>query len=197
MDETEARERLRGLPSVDELLRTEPLRSAAGKAPRPLAVSAARTAIERGRAEIRAGGNGHPSAAELARRALADLEQDLHPSLVRIVNATGVVVHTNLGRAPLADDALRAVERAAGYSNLEYDLERGERGSRHAHVERLVCELTGAEAAFAVNNNAAAVMLAVAALAHEREVVISRGQLVEIGGTFRIPEIIAAAGRAS
>jgi len=194
MDGTELAERLRSLPSVDELLRTEPLRSAAAEAPRGIAVSAARAAIERGRDEIRAGGNGLPSASELARRAADGLERSLRPSLRRVVNATGIVVHTNLGRAPLAQGALKAVEDATGYSNLEYDLERGERGTRHAHVEQLICELTGAEAALAVNNNAAAVMLALAALARGCDVVISRGQLVEIGGSFRVPEILSASG---
>jgi L-seryl-tRNA(Ser) seleniumtransferase len=112
-----------------------------------------------------------------------------------VLNATGVVVHTNLGRAPLAPEARAAVARtAAGYSNLELDLSSGERGSRHAHVEELLRELTGAEAAIAVNNCAAAVLLACAALAGGREVIVSRGQLIEIGGGFRIPEILELAG---
>ena len=113
-----------------------------------------------------------------------------------MLNATGVIVHTNLGRAPLAAAAREAVARAAeGYANLEWDLERGERGSRHDHVEALLCELTGAEAAIAVNNCAGATLLAAAALAGaEREIVVSRGQLVEIGGGFRVPEVIAQAG---
>ena len=112
-----------------------------------------------------------------------------------VINATGVVIHTNLGRAPLPLDALDALEAiGSGYSNLEYGVEDGARGSRHAHVEDLLRELTGAQAALAVNNNAAAVLLAVAALAGGREVVVSRGQLVEIGGSFRIPEILAASG---
>lgn len=120
----------------------------------------------------------------------------LRPSLRRVLNATGVVVHTNLGRAPLARAARVAVARATGgYSNLELDLASGERGSRHQHVERLLCELTGAEAAVVVNNCAAAVLLAAAALAGGgRELVVSRGQLIEIGGAFRIPEVVVAAG---
>ncbi len=120
----------------------------------------------------------------------------LRPSLRRVLNATGVVVHTNLGRAPLAHAARVAVARATGgYSNLELDLASGERGSRHQHVERLLCELTGAEAAVVVNNCAAAVLLAAAALAGGgRELVVSRGQLIEIGGAFRIPEVVVAAG---
>jgi L-seryl-tRNA(Ser) seleniumtransferase len=185
--------RLRGLPSVEQLLRSEPLRSAAADAPRALAVAAARDAVEHARSEIRQGNGTLPSDA-LALEAADRLERWLRPSLRPVINATGVVVHTNLGRAPLSEDALRAIERAAGYSNLELDLERGTRGSRHAHVEALIVELTGAEAGFAVNNNAAAVLLALAALAREREVVISRGQLVEIGGSFRIPDILGASG---
>jgi L-seryl-tRNA(Ser) seleniumtransferase len=194
MEEADVHERLRTLPSVDELLRTEPLRSAAGRAPQSLALTAAREAIERGRAEIKRGHNGERSAEELARDAVDDLDRAMRPSMRRVVNATGVVVHTNLGRAPLAEEALQAIERVVGYSNLEYELEAGERGSRHVHVEELLCDLTGAEAAFAVNNNAAAVMLALAALVHGRDVVISRGQLVEIGGSFRVPDILAASG---
>ena len=129
------------------------------------------------------------------RRALRPLARATLRRSRRVINATGVIVHTNLGRAPLAEEAIDAVTSVArGYSNLEYDLERGERGSRNAHIEELSAELTGAEAAMAVNNNAAAVMLALAALARDREVVISRGQLVEIGGSFRIPEILAQSG---
>ena len=118
------------------------------------------------------------------------------PSLRRVLNATGVIVHTNLGRAPLAEAAREAVAAAAiGYSNLELDLSTGARGSRHAHVEALLCALTGAEAAFAVNNGAGAALLAAAALAGAgREIVVSRGQLVEIGGGFRVPDVIAQAG---
>src|SRR5213079_611054 len=118
------------------------------------------------------------------------------PSLRRVVNATGVIVHTNLGRAPLCEVARAAVLRAAtGYSNLELDLGEGRRGSRHEHVEALLRELTGAEGALVVNNCAAAVLLAAAALAGDgREIVVSRGQLVEIGGGFRIPEVVAQAG---
>src|SRR4051812_15221674 len=118
------------------------------------------------------------------------------PSLRRVINATGVIVHTNLGRAPLARSALDAVtEAATGYSTLEYDLSAGDRGSRHAHVEGLLRELTGAEAAIAVNNCASAVLLAAAALAGGgRELIVSRGQLVEIGGSFRIPDVVAQSG---
>ncbi len=128
-------------------------------------------------------------------RASAQLAAATHPSLREVINATGVLIHTNLGRAPLAASAARrAAAVAAGYSNLEYDLERGTRGHRHVHAERLVCALTGAHAATVVNNNAAATMLVLAALAAGREVVVSRGELVEIGGGFRVPDIMAQSG---
>jgi L-seryl-tRNA(Ser) seleniumtransferase len=188
------REALRALPSVERLLQTEPLRSAANGGSRTLAVDVARQVLDRSRAEIRAG-NGAPGAAELAARASVELTARERPRLVPVINATGVVIHTNLGRAPLALEAIEAIEAAAsGYSNLEYDLPSGTRGSRQSHVEGLVRELTGAQAALVVNNNAAAVLLAAAALAAGREIVVSRGQLVEIGGSFRIPEILAASG---
>jgi L-seryl-tRNA(Ser) seleniumtransferase len=177
---------LRELPAVHEL-------AAQLDAPHPLAVRAAREAIDQARAALLAGQGDGTDAAELARTVLARLSA---PSLHRVINATGVIVHTNLGRAPLAAAAREAVARAAhGYGNLELDLESGERGSRHAHVAALLCELTGAQDAFAVNNGAGAVLLAAAALAGPgRAIVISRGQLVEIGGGFRIPEVIAQSG---
>ena len=176
---------LSDLPAVHEL-------AAALDAPHPVAVAAARQAIDECRAAWLAGQPGLDVAARASE--LADLLWS--PSLRRVINATGVIVHTNLGRAPLAAAALEAVTRAAtGYSNLELDLERGERGSRHAHVEDLLRQLTGAEAALAVNNGAAAVLLAVAALAGAgRSVIVSRGQLVEIGGGFRIPDVVAQSG---
>ena len=167
----DGRRRLRELPSVDRL-----------------ATTLARTVLAQRREELLAGENGE---ADLLARA-ADL---LEPSLRPVVNATGVILHTNLGRAPLAPSARAAVQRVAGgYSNLEYDAVTGERGSRRTHVESLLCELTGAEAAMAVNNCAGAVTLAAAALAGGRELIVSRGQLIEIGGSFRIPEVVAQAG---
>jgi L-seryl-tRNA(Ser) seleniumtransferase len=186
---------LRALPSVERLLQTEPLRSAAAEGPRALAVDAARQELERCREAIRAGNGRAPGLEEIAVRAAQSMQASGRMSLGPVINATGVVIHTNLGRAPLAFEALEAIDSAAsGYSNLEYDRAAGTRGSRQAHVEPLVCELTGAPAAMVVNNNAAAVLLALAATARDREVVISRGQLVEIGGSFRIPEILAASG---
>src|SRR5260221_4006050 len=123
------------------------------------------------------------------------LRDAMRPSLVRVINATGVIVHTNLGRAPLSEAALARVWAVAGgYTNLEYDVERGTRGRRDVHAEKLIARLTGAEAAVVVNNNAAATMLLLAALAQGREVIISRGELVEIGGGFRVPDVMAQSG---
>src|SRR5215211_3187744 len=187
---------LRALPSVDRL-------AAELDATHPVAVATARAVIDERRAELRAGATGE---VDLLARARERLARDERPSLRRVLNATGVIVHTNLGRAPLAREAQAAVARAAaGYSNLEWDVERGERGSRHDHVAAALCELTGAEAAMAVNNCAAAVLLAAASLAGPAraqptssaatgEIVVSRGQLVEIGGGFRVPEVVAQAG---
>jgi L-seryl-tRNA(Ser) seleniumtransferase len=179
--------KLSDLPSVDELARDERLASE----PHELAVAAARVVLDHARDEIRAGGDPGP----LVDATVAELARRRSPSLRRVVNATGVLVHTNLGRAPLAEAAIaRVVEVAGGYSNLEYDLARGERGSRQDHLAELLARLTGAEAALVVNNNAAAVLLALAALAEGREVVVSRGELIEIGDGFRIPDVLARSG---
>jgi L-seryl-tRNA(Ser) seleniumtransferase len=178
---------LRELPAVHEL-------AAALDAPQTLGVAAARRAIDEERVAV-LGGQRFDQPRLLARA--AELVRELNgPSLRRVINATGVVVHTNLGRAPLPAAARRAVMATAeGYSNLELDLKQGTRGSRHDHVQDLLAELTGAEAALVVNNGAAAVLLAVAALAGPgTEVVVSRGQLIEIGGGFRIPEVIRQSG---
>ena len=173
---------LRDLPSVDELVRGRD---------DPLAVEAARTVLARAREEIRAGGE----PGNLAARLEDELAAARAPRLRRVINATGVIVHTNLGRAPLAAEALtRVCEAASGYSNLEYDRAAGRRGSRQDHVAPILRRLTGAEAALVVNNNAAAVMLALAALAEGREVLVSRGELIEIGDGFRIPDVLARSG---
>jgi len=177
---------LRDLPPVDAL-------AAQVDAPRALALAAARAVLAERRQELL---DGAGDAVDLGERARAWVRDVSRQSLRRVLNATGVIIHTNLGRAPLAAAAREAVARAAeGYSNLELDLETGARGSRHAHVEALLCELTGAEAGLAVNNGAGAALLATAALAGpDTEVVVSRGQLVEIGGGFRVPDVIAQAG---
>jgi L-seryl-tRNA(Ser) seleniumtransferase len=175
---------LTALPAVHELA------SELGDAPHALAVAAARSVIDQQREAIRTGGPRAESLVDAAREQLGRLTS---PSLRRVINATGVILHTNLGRAPLPAAAREAVARlAGGYSNLELGLATGERGSRQEHVASLLCELTGAEAALVVNNGAAAVLLAVAVAGGP--VIVSRGQLVEIGGGFRIPEVIAAGG---
>jgi L-seryl-tRNA(Ser) seleniumtransferase len=174
--------RLRDLPSVDELARA---------VDDPLAVGAAREVLSRAREEITAGFD----PGDLVERLAAELEATRRPALRRTLNATGVVVHTNLGRAPLADAALERIrEVGRGYSNLEYDLTTGTRGSRQDHVAALLRRLAGAEAALVVNNNAAALLLALAALAEGREVVVSRGELIEIGDGFRIPDVLERSG---
>jgi L-seryl-tRNA(Ser) seleniumtransferase len=177
---------LRDLPAVDRL-------AAEIDAAHPIAVLAARAVIDERRAELRGGATGEVDLLARAQERVARIERR---SPRPVLNATGVIVHTNLGRAPLAAEAQAAVARiAGGYSDLEWDVESGKRGSRHDHVAALLCELTGAEAAIAVNNCAAAVLLAAAALAGPgRDIVVSRGQLVEIGGGFRIPEVVAQAG---
>src|SRR3989440_7040051 len=173
---------LRDLPSVDELAR---------ESRDPLAVGAARAVLARARDEILAGGD----PGDLAVRFHDELAGARAPSLRRVINATGVIVHTNLGRAPLAAEALDRVHAAAeSYSNLEYDLHAGTRGSRQEHVASILRRLTGAEAALIVNNNAAAVMLALAALAEGRDVLVSRGELIEIGDGFRIPDVLVRSG---
>ncbi len=175
---------LRSLPSVDAL-------AARVDAPHPAAVAAARAVIAARREELR---GSHPPAAGEA-DLVARAQAAARPSLRRVLNATGVVLHTGLGRAVLSEAAQAAVaEVAAGYANLELDLDSGRRGARHEHVEAALCALTGAQAALVVNNGAGAVLLAAAALAQGREIVVSRGELVEIGGGFRIPDVVAQAG---
>jgi L-seryl-tRNA(Ser) seleniumtransferase len=179
--------KLRELPSVDELLRSPKLAHLS----HTVAVRAAREVLARAREEVTAGYD----PGDLVERALAAVAHDATPQLRRVINATGVVLHTNLGRAPLARAAAdRVAEVAAGYSNLEYDLPAGARGSRHDHLAARLRSLTGAEDALVVNNNAAAVLLALSALAEGREVVVSRGELIEIGDGFRIPDVLARSG---
>lgn len=181
----------RNLPSVSALLERDAIRALQDRAPRSLVVDAVRSAIE----TVRAGSPAPANDAEWVAAIDAALTRVQRPSLRRVINATGVVLHTNLGRAPLAAAALEAVQRiATGYANLEYDVDRGARGSRYSHCVALLRELTGAEDALVVNNNAAALVLALNTLAVGRGVLISRGELVEIGGSFRIPDIMERSG---
>lgn len=192
MTDTNQRALLRSLPQVEELLSSPALERAVQRLSRRFVADCAREAVAQARADVLAGRADQVDvdaiAADAARRALALAD----PSLRRAVNATGVVVHTNLGRSPLALAAVEAVQDVArSYSTLEYDAAARTRGSRHDHVERLACALTGAEAALAVNNNAAAVLLVLSEFAAGHEAVVSRGELVEIGGSFRVPDIMA------
>jgi len=185
---------LRTLPSVSAVLESAELRSFRGRAPHAVLTAAARDAIAAARRDLKKPGD-VPSTPAILHDAARRVERALQPAPRPVINATGIVLHTNLGRAALAEDAVQAVAEAARrYSDLELDLERGVRGSRMAHVEPLVTELLGAEAALVVNNNAAAMLLALNTFSLGREAVVSRGQLVEIGGSFRIPEILTQAG---
>jgi len=190
---------LRQIPSVASLLARDEIRSLLARHPRAVVLDAMRKLLDAYRSEaLRTKGEGRP------REEWTSLLVAALPGVVaagekiplrRVINATGVVVHTNLGRAPLPEEAIRAVsDTASGYSNLEFDLSEGTRSRRLVHVEEMLLALTGAESVHVVNNNAAAVFLCLAALAREREVIVSRGELVEIGGSFRIPEIMAASG---
>lgn len=190
-------ELLRKLPKVDELLKRDDLSALLSAHPRALVMDAVREAVDAARADILGGSPVEPDEDVIAADASARLAEKAQRSLRRVINATGIVLHTNLGRAPMAKAAVdAAAEVAAGYSTLEYDVPSAERGSRHVHVEELLKRLTGAEAAMAVNNNASAVLLGLAGLAAGKEAIVSRGQLVEIGGSFRIPDIMAQSGAA-
>jgi L-seryl-tRNA(Ser) seleniumtransferase len=192
-----SRDLLKRLPAVDAWLSSEQGVSLCAEYSRAEVVDVMRSHLARIRAELEKGGGDLPSLAsdrytDLLR---ADLLERRASSLKPVINATGIVIHTNLGRAPLAEEAVEAVvDVSRGYSNLEYALEGGERGSRNVHAERLLRDLTGAEAAFVVNNCAAAVLLALSVLGDSGEVVVSRGELIEIGGSFRMPDVIAQSG---
>lgn len=195
---SEIGEQLRQLPAVDQVLQARALREAGPHYPRSLVVEAIRHSLDQLRQRILGGQEVAARETEpeaVAQRSLRYLEETFSLHFRPVINATGVVLHTNLGRAPLSQAAQEAVQRiAVGYSNLEMDLETGERGSRYVHVEAWLSRLTGAEASLVVNNNAAAVLLALTALARGREVIVSRGELVEIGGSFRVPEVMAQSG---
>lgn len=186
---------LRDLPSVDALLAQPNVQSLLAIHSRELALDAVRAAIASARQALLAGQPSDASLPALAADVERRLAHSLQPSLKPLINASGVILHTNLGRAPLSPEALSAMNLAGcGYSNLEYDLETGGRGSRLSHASGLLRELTGAEDALVVNNNASALILILSAMAKDREVIISRGQLVEIGGGFRIPDIMQESG---
>ena len=204
MTDSTLTERLRALPSVDALLRTREAATLRDTLGAERLTALARAVTDELREELRSGSetastNGDPARAallaEAARRLSLSAERERARGLRRVINATGVVLHTNLGRAPLSEAARRAVaEEAAGYCTLEYDTETGARGRRGARAEALLAELTGAEDALVVNNCAAAALLVLSALAREGETVVSRGELVEIGGDFRVPDVMAQSG---
>lgn len=188
---------LRSIPKVDKLIADPALQSVRGAYPAKAVLEAVRVVLETIRAEIRANTLNADSldSPAIAAKVADQLSKGSAFSLRRVVNATGTVIHTNLGRSPLPEKICRQlIETASHYSNLEFDGRSGERGDRYSHVEPLICELTGAEAALVVNNNAAALLLALSSLAKGREVVVSRGELVEIGGSFRIPDIMTQSG---
>jgi L-seryl-tRNA(Ser) seleniumtransferase len=190
----ECSNQLRLLPSIDELLQSSQGQELIHHYSRLMTLQAMRASLAQAREDIRSGAM-CPSPEQLLQVTEQLLQEKQQPQLRPVINATGVIINTNLGRAPLSPAALEAVQRiAGGYSNLEYELEAGVRGSRHSHIETLLRELTGAEAALVTNNNAAAVLLALSTLAAGREVIISRGQLVEIGGGFRVPDVMRQSG---
>ncbi|MCC6801578.1 MAG: L-seryl-tRNA(Sec) selenium transferase [Anaerolineae bacterium] len=186
---------LRALPSVDVLITSAGGAALAARYGRAAALDALRAALDSARASLLDGAEIPADAGALLDAAAAALHRVFRPSLRPVINATGIILHTNLGRAPLSESAQRAMlDVAANYSTLEFDLDSGKRGSRLLHPEAALCAVTGAEAALVVNNNAAALLLILSAFAHGREVIISRGQLVEIGGGFRIPDVLLQSG---
>ncbi len=185
---------LRDLPSVDKILSDSHFIKLAEKYPHELLVSVIRRQLDIERAAITAGKPGN-SLEGIVQAVIRQMNAIFTPSLKRLINASGVILHTNLGRAPISAEALAAMDEVScGYSNLEYELDSGNRGSRHVHVESLLCRLAGAEAGMVVNNNAAAVLLGLSALTRRKEVIVSRGQAVEIGGGFRIPDVMRQSG---
>ncbi len=188
---------LRQLPAIDKILASPQVQTVEKDYPHVVLRDAAQSTVEALRQQLL---DEHAPLPDLHLEAVVRQTIDrtirlYRPSLRRVINVTGTVLHTNLGRAPLCDSALQAVnEIASGYSNLEYNLDAGERGKRYAHVEQLICRLTGGEAATVVNNNAGAVLLALTALARNRNALVSRGEMIEIGGAFRIPDVMAAGG---
>ncbi len=184
----------RRLPSVDRVISEERIKQLQGAYPHDLLVDLVRQRLEQDRLSITRG-EPSPSIDEIVQSVLLRLQALVYPSLRPVINASGVILHTNIGRAPLSEESVTAMELIArDYCNLEFDIDSGVRGSRHVHIEGLLCQLTGAEAAIVVNNNAAGVLLALTALAKRKEVIVSRGQAVEIGGGFRIPDVMRQSG---
>ena len=184
----------RQLPSVDKLLQDRRIQALVAEHSRATVVEITRETIEEARKRI-GDGESCPSYEDLVQEIDSSAQSAFAPSLRHVINATGVVIHTNLGRAPVSEEAAAAMrEAAASFTNLEFDLASGERGSRHVHVEQLLCRVTGAEAGFAVNNNAGAVLLSLMALGKGKEVILSRSQSVEIGGGFRVPDVMRQSG---
>jgi len=184
----------RHLPSVDKLISEERIRRLEESYSHALLVELIRRHLQQVRLSI-AAGNPCPSIDEIVESICAEVYALGSPSLRPVINATGVILHTNLGRASLSKETIAAMDAVAnGYCNLEFDLDSGKRGSRNTHIEQVLCELTGAEAALVVNNNASAVLLALTVLTKKKEVIVSRGQAVEIGGGFRIPDVMRQSG---
>ena len=187
----------RNLPSVNQLLENPRLKELVDNVNHRVVVDGVRTFLDDLRVQVSAAAEdvSIPTPQELADRIADWLETEEQPALRPVINATGVILHTGLGRAPLAPAAANAVSAiAAGYASVEVDLRNGQRGQRIRAVERLLCELTGAEAAAVVNNNAAATMLVLSAIAKNKEVIVSRGQLIEIGGSYRLPDVMECSG---
>ncbi len=198
MDRSSTKEILRLIPSVDAMLQMETIAEALARYPRRLVLDALRQILDETRETLLKATEPGPSEIDrqkLAARAAERVELLSRFTFRRVVNATGIIIHTNLGRSLLPEKAVERLELiCSGYNNLEYDIDRGERGSRHAHAEAILRELTGAEAALVLNNNAGAVLLALNTLAQGGEVIVSRGELVEIGGSFRIPDVMSSSG---
>ena len=185
---------LRRLPSVDKVISDERIKQLRANYPHELIVDLVRRHLEKARLSVGHGGTA-PSLSKIVESVQSELRSLFQVSLSRVINASGVILHTNLGRSPLSAEAITAMgEVAAGYCNLEFDIDSGARGSRDVHVEKLLCQLTGSESALVVNNNASAVLLVLTVLAKKKEVIVSRGQAVEIGGGFRIPDVMRQSG---
>lgn len=187
---------LRNLPSIDALLQTETAAHLIARFGRPLTLDAFRFVLEEIRTRLKTSGKPDSPATDfILAQAESTLTEWTRQTLIPVINATGVILHTNLGRAPLSDSAIRAMDAVSrGYSNLEFNLETGKRGSRLIHAESLLQKLTGAESALIVNNNASAILLILSALANKKQVIIARSQLVEIGGGFRMPDVMKQSG---